>query len=292
MTLQLLPSILDINLLFKDTALKIAPISSVSIFLYLLSTIPLLSSLLNPFQPNFCCQPLPLNSSDQCSILSPHLSNQSTQGISSSCWNTFPTLSFHRILTGCPLLTYQSFSVSFAGSASCLWTLNTQIPEDSILRSLLFWYFLLDGLTQYSDFEYRLQSHTFCRLKPTYHLLDTETQLSWSLSPPLKPVDQVSSPSQFLPQCCKRLSFSHSQPIICKTCLPHLQNNANPESDHFTAPPLLSPGLSHYRLLPVFCNGLRSGFHPFTFALLWSVSSRAAMVLSLSLKPNNSLISL
>ena len=72
-------------------------------------------------------------------------------------------------------LTYQSFSVSFAGSASCLWTLNTQIPEDSILRSLLFWYFLLDGLTQYSDFEYCLQSHTFCRLKPTYHLLDSST---------------------------------------------------------------------------------------------------------------------
>ena len=84
-TLLQFPSILDTNLLFKDTALKIAPISSVSIFLYFLSTIPLLYPLLNPFQPNFCCQPLPLNCSDQCSILSPHLSNWSIQGISSSC---------------------------------------------------------------------------------------------------------------------------------------------------------------------------------------------------------------
>ena len=143
LTLQLLPSILDINLLFKDTALKIAPISSVSIFLYLLSTIPLLSSLLNPFQPNFCCQPLPLNSSDQCSILSPHLSNQSTQGISSSCWNTFPTLSFHRILTGCPLPHISVFLSLLC--RFCLLSLNTkhsntrrlnpQIPSFLVLPS-------------------------------------------------------------------------------------------------------------------------------------------------------------
>lgn len=78
----------------------------------------------------------------------------------------------------------------------------------------------------------------------------------------------------------KNLSFSHTQPIS-KTCLPYLQNNANTESDQFTSPPLLSPGPSHYHLLPTFCNGLWSRFHSFTFALLWSVSSRATIVMSL-----------
>lgn len=140
------------NLLFKDCSQNCSQLSDI-IFVYLLPTVPFLSSPLNTFQPNYCHPPLckaVCQGHLQVAQIGAHPSGllaftlwaTRTQALTLSNWHAFSGLASgeHSLVTF--YLDYQSSSISFAGSSFYLWALSTAIPKGSVLRFLLFLHLL------------------------------------------------------------------------------------------------------------------------------------------------------
>lgn len=219
------------NLLFTDCSQNCSQLSDI-IFVYLLPTVPFLSSPLNTFQLNYCHPPLckaVCQGHLQVAQISAHPSGllaftlwaTRTQALTLSNWHAFSGLASgdHSLVT--LYLDYQSSSISFAGSSFYLWALSTAIPKGSVLRFLLF----LHLLPIWSHLVSRPLAPSVCSHLPYLHSY-TATHLpsTWQfylgvwqglkqsqtkLFPPLKPGDLVSSTVPSFMLQFKDLFFSH-----------------------------------------------------------------------------------
>lgn len=214
------------NLLLKDTALKTAPISPVlSIFLYLLSTIPFLSWI--HFNQTFAAYhfaKLSVKVTSKLlrpgSILSPH---RSTSSISKDTGDHFLLASKEYSLVALwPRLSIFLNILCWFFLLS-LNAKHSEIPKGSVLGALLF----PQLFPRWSHLATRCSVPSKCSHLPhlyfqagTYHLLDTSTWMSdrhhntakSNTIPPLEPVDSVSSTAQFHPNIPPWRPFFLSHP--------------------------------------------------------------------------------